>query len=148
MLSGASRRFTSDCSRCNYVGEHRREHCRSGVGHRQRERAPVDPRIEALRLERVLQVVERRSDGGPKSMRVCGRVDANRRRDEKLLVRRLSQAPQCIADRGLRHGQSRRSARDVALHHHDVEDLEEVEVQRSEVRASLHSCVTAPESLR
>jgi hypothetical protein len=57
----------------------------------------------------------------------------------KALVRRLSQAPQCIADGGCVMA-SRDAARHVALGHHDVEDLEKVEVQRSEVRRRAFMC--------
>jgi hypothetical protein len=56
-----------------------------------------------------------------------------RGRHKQILARRLAQTAQGVADRRLGHGQPPRSARDVALDHEDIEDLEQVQVQRTKV---------------
>jgi hypothetical protein len=115
------------------VHQHGNEQGRGRIGHGQREVARIHARVEALGLEGLVQTIERGPDDGPQRIGTRSRCHAVRRRNKEFVMGRLAQAPQCVADRRLCHRKARRSARDVAFDHHDVEDSEQIQIQGPEV---------------
>ena len=113
--------------------QRRHQHRRGGVGHRQHEAAHVAARIEVLRIECIAQPVERLAHRRPHRLGMRRGRHAGRAGDEQLLVRRVAQPPQRVADRRLRHRELRCRAGHVAFDHQHVEDAQEVEVERAEV---------------
>ena len=113
--------------------QRRHEHGRGRVGHRQREAALVEGRLEPLRIEDLAQGLERGAHLRPPGLGLRGRHDAARHGDEQLVAGRLAQAPEGVADRRLGHRQLRRRPGDVALDHDGAEHAQQVEVERAEV---------------
>jgi hypothetical protein len=86
----------------------------------------------------VLQLAQGVAHGRPQGQRARRGLHAGARAAHQLVAQHFAQAPQRIADRGLRNRQVAGGAREVALCHHLVEDAEQVEVERAKV--DVHQC--------
>ena len=90
-------------------------------------------RIELAWRQHAAQAAERRAHFGPQRFGSGRRDDAVSGPCEQVLTYGFAQSFQRIADGRLRQRQPFSGSREVSLGHHDVEDAQEVEVERAEI---------------
>ncbi|MDT4868105.1 hypothetical protein FQZ97_1030510 [compost metagenome] len=111
-----------------------------GVGHGQHEGVVRGGRVEGARGEHLAQLLQGVAHRGPQG---CGQrrgLHAVARAPHQFVAQRLAQPLERVAHGRLRHGQVVGGPGEVVLGHHLVEDAQQVQVQRAEVRFIHHDC--------